>query len=99
MLVAFLSLTSALPAATRSSIVAGQSGARSVLRISAMFSTEYGTPYSWPPKVMPLTASGSNIDVSGIVTGSMALFWTKSADGVMRPDDDVRARALPGWRS
>ncbi len=28
---------------------------------------------------MPLTASGSNIDVSGIVTGSMALFWTKSA--------------------
>ena len=58
-------------------MVAGQSGARSVFRISAMFSTEYGTPYSWPLKVMPLTASGSNIDVSGIVTGSMALFWTK----------------------
>ena len=44
MFVAFLSLTSCWPVATRSSIVAGQSGARSVFRISAMFSIEYGTP-------------------------------------------------------
>ena len=44
MSVAFLSVTSCLPALMRSSMVAGAVGARSVLRISAMFSTEYGTP-------------------------------------------------------
>src|SRR5262245_47597349 len=88
-------LTRSAPTACRSSIVLGASAARSVFRISAMFSTEYGTPYSWPPNVMPLIAIGSNPDVSRPWIGSIALFWTKSP--MTSCAQTTMSGGLPAW--
>src|SRR4051812_37340291 len=53
-------------------MVLGASGASAVLRISAMFSTAYGTPYSWPLYLVAAIALGSNLAATSAESGTGA---------------------------
>ena len=86
------------PVATSSSMVLGASGASAVLRISAMFSTAYGTPYSWPLYLVAAIALGSNLAATSAASGDGGdgAVLHELAEPVVGADDDVRALADVG---
>ena len=90
---------SCLPVATTSSMDCGAFGTRSVLRISAMFSMAYGTPYTWPLNVTAFIAMSANAPfcAADSCTGSMAPFCTRLPIQSCAPT--TMSGALPDWEA